>query len=87
MADDQERYDLVSPWLRNKAIRAAEQRVVAAAKELREANQAWLDVIHLAGTGQPAYFDAQRRWMEADKEFIDAVDALAVLEEEKDATT
>jgi hypothetical protein len=30
MADDQERYDLVSPWLRNKAIRAAEQRVVAA---------------------------------------------------------
>jgi hypothetical protein len=82
-----EPYDLVSPWLRNKAIRAAEKRVATAAKELREANQAWLDVIHLAGTGQPAYFDAQRRWMEADKEFIDAVDALAVLEEEKDATT
>jgi hypothetical protein len=89
MADDhREPFDLVSPWRRNKAIRAAEQRVVAAAMKLRAANQEWLDVAYRVEVfGQPAYFDAQRRWMEADKEFIDAVDALAVLEEEKDATT
>jgi hypothetical protein len=83
-----EPYDLVSPWLRNKAIRAAEKRVATAAMKLRLANQEWLDVAYRVEVfGQPAYFDARRRWMEADKEFIDAVDALAVLKGEEDATT
>lgn len=71
---------------KQEGIHAAEQRVVAAAKELRESNQAWIDVAYRVEVfGQAEYVAARRRWMEADKEFTGAVDALKMLEREMDA--
>jgi hypothetical protein len=68
MVDDhREPFDLVSPWLRNKAIRAAEKRVVAAAEAWREADRSWL---------------ATAEWKAACDELRKAVDALAALKAE-----
>jgi 23S rRNA maturation-related 3'-5' exoribonuclease YhaM len=67
-------------------IAAAKERVVNAAKELRMANAAWLQISEHRGEGeaaQAAYILARTWWTEADKEFIDAVDALTALEQQK----
>jgi hypothetical protein len=59
-------------------IATARDRVIEAAKALRDANQAWLEV------SRAASHPARQRWMDADQEFQDAVDALWALEKERD---